>query len=83
MNTVRPLPLDEYRDRVGHHLDMIEAGANMTARHVRTLDRRPSFDTRARGELDSLEATLERALAKVRDAKAGYDSKPVESPNAA
>lgn len=75
---VAPLPLEQYRQRVGHHLDLIEAGAEMTARHVRYLDRRPMFDTNAQIELDHAEAVLERALAKVRAAKAAYDSKPVE-----
>lgn len=76
---VAPLPLADYRERVGHRLDLIAAGAEMAARHVNALDRRPAFDTKARHELDLTEATLERALQKVRGAKIAYDQKPQEA----
>lgn len=79
---VAPLPLDEYRQRVGHHLDLIEAGAEMAARHVRALDRRPAFDARAREELDCTEMVLEQALAKIRVAKVAYEQKPMERSHA-
>lgn len=76
---VQPLPLDEYRQRVGHHLELIEAGAEMAARHVRALDRRPAFDARAREELDCTEMVLEQALSKVRAAKVAFEQKPQEA----
>lgn len=68
----------EYNTKVKKHLELIEAGAEMTARHARAIDRQPCFQTRARSELDQTEATLERALAHVRAAKATYDRKPQE-----
>lgn len=75
---VRPLPLEEYRQRVGHHLDLIEAGAEMTVRHVLALDRRPAFDTRAQAELDHAERVIETALLKIRSAKKSYAGKAAE-----
>lgn len=78
MQHVKPLPLEEYRSRVGTNLDLILGGASMTIRHVNMLDRRPMFDTKAQCELDHAEAVLEKALEKIRAAKAAYDSKPVE-----
>lgn len=68
----------EYNTKVKKHLELIEAGAEMAARHARAIHCQPAFQTRARSELDQTEATLERALANVRAAKATYDGKPQE-----
>lgn len=76
---VQPLPLDEYRQRVGSRLDNISAGADMAVRNVLMLDRRPAFDTHARSDLDALEGVLQRALEKCQAAKAAYDQKPQEA----
>ena len=68
----------DYWQRVGENLDNIEAAAEIIARRVRMMDRRPAFDTCARAELDAVEGTLKRALEKCQSAKAAYDAKPQE-----
>lgn len=75
---MKHLPLDEYRERVGKHLELIEAGTAMAARHARALDRRPAYETLAEDALCQVEKTLAAALENVRAAKAVYASKPVE-----
>lgn len=72
----RHLPLDEYHEYVGRHLEMIEAGAEMTARHANQMMQKPSFLTKAECHLDRAEEVLEAALAKVREARSIYQHKP-------
>lgn len=69
------MQLDEYHEKVGKHLDLIEAGAAMAARHARALDRRPAYETLAQSELDQVETTLRNALANVEAAKSTYMAK--------
>lgn len=74
-----PMPLDQWRAEVSHHLDMIEAGADMCVRHVEQLPLRPAFETKAEAELVRCEERLAAALTKVRLARAIYDSKEIGS----
>ena len=59
------LTLMEYDEQVGHHLHMIEAGAELCERHAKRLFEVPEFETRAADQLASATATLARALARV------------------
>jgi hypothetical protein len=80
---VAPLPLEDYRSKVGEHLQYIEHGASMICRRVAMLDRLPGFETQAQDEMNRAEATLERALGKVRAAKLAMEHKPQERTHAA
>lgn len=69
------MSLSEYHEKVGKHLDFIEAGAAMAARHARALERRPAYETLAQDELQKVEASLRAALANVEAARSTYLSK--------
>ena len=45
------LTLMEYDEQVGHHLHMIEAGAELCERHAKRLFEVPEFETRAADQL--------------------------------
>lgn len=62
---------------VSKHLQLIEAGAEMAARHAGKLVSRPKFETLAEDELAKAETILENALRAVRAARASYGSKDV------
>ena len=62
---------------ISHHLQMIQAGAEMAARHANQLVGRPNFATLAQDQLAATEVILQTALQKVSDAIVNYGSKPV------
>jgi hypothetical protein len=67
--------LNEYHEKVGKHLDLIEAGAAMAARHARALERRPAYETLAEDELEQVELKLRNALENIEAARSAYLSK--------
>ncbi|MET3994999.1 hypothetical protein ABID65_006665 [Bradyrhizobium sp. S3.9.2] len=73
-----PMPLDIWQATVSRHLDLIEAGAEMAARHAEQLPLRPAFETRAESELAHCETVLARALDAVRRAQIILKSKAVD-----
>lgn len=75
--TENSLALDEWDRGVGYHLHLIEAGAEMAARHADRLLSRPDWETLAQNELAKAEKVLECALQQVREARASYGSKDI------
>ena len=75
--------LQDYRESVSKHLQFIEAGSEMAARHARALTVKPAFVTRAQDDLAETRRVLESALANVVAAQVAYDAKPVENSHAA
>lgn len=75
--------LFDWDSKVKPHLDFIESGASMAARHARALPCKAAFETRAEDELAKCRATLETALANVIAAQAIYAGKPLENSRAA
>ena len=71
------MTLAEYDEQVGQHLHAIVAGAEMVKSHVGQLVYRPSFETLAYEQIETLERLLSNALAKVTTAKRTYREKPV------
>lgn len=65
------------------HLNYIEAGASMAARHARALVCKPGFATHALDELAEARKVLEDALATLTAAEAAYQAKPLENSRAA
>jgi S-methylmethionine-dependent homocysteine/selenocysteine methylase len=76
-DTRLPMTLEQWDLAVGHHLEFIEAGAEMAARHSRQLLARPDWETLAEAELAKVEKVLENALQQVRAARASYGSKDI------
>lgn len=76
------MTLFDYDLNVKPHLNFIEAGAEMTARHVRLLVCRPGFTTRAQDELAETRKVLEAALTTVAEAEATFEAKPLENEHA-
>lgn len=72
------LPLADWEAKVRPHLDFIEAGAAMAARHAKALERRPGFESRAADELQKTREVLQRALSNVIVAQAAYQETPAE-----
>lgn len=72
------MTLSDYDAKVKPHLNYIEAGADMAARHARALVCKPDFTTRAQDELAETRMVLENALASVKAAEELYASKPLE-----
>lgn len=77
------MTLSEYDLRIKPRLELIAAGAEMAARHARSLPFKPGFTTKAQDELNETREVLEAALRNVIDAQAVYASKPAESDRAA
>jgi len=67
-----PMTLTQWRRVVGHHLDMIGAGASMCARHCEQLPIRPGWETYAEDDLMKCEDALREALVRVQFARAYY-----------
>jgi hypothetical protein len=78
MGLLMPMPLDQWDRDVGHHLDLIEAGAEMCARHAAALALRPALETKAEFEMARAEAVLTRALDSLRRAQTIYRDKEVD-----
>lgn len=72
------MTLSEYDQRIKPHLDLIEAGAGIAARHARALPCKPGFTTHAQDELAETRSVLEAALKNIIAAQAIYAGKPVE-----
>jgi hypothetical protein len=77
------LNLFDYDLNVKQHLQFIEAGAEMAARHTRSLLVRPGFETLAQDELAETRRVLESALAAIISAEAMYAAKEMENGRAA
>lgn len=77
------MTLADWRANVSSHLQFIEAGAEMVARHTRSLPCRPAFQSKAQDELTATRKVLETALAKIIAAEIAYDMKPLETEHAA
>jgi hypothetical protein len=73
------MTLSDWRANVSSHLQFIEAGAEMAARHARMLPCRADFQTVAQDELAATRKVLETALAKIIAAEFVYEAKPLES----
>lgn len=78
IEAIRPIPLADWEASVRPHLDFIEAGASMAARHARALSRRPGFESLAEDELRRTREALQRALSDVMAAQDAYQNAPVE-----
>jgi hypothetical protein len=72
------MTLAEWDKEVGPHLRLIEAGAEMTARHARLMLAKPGFPTIAEDRLSEARAALQKALAKIDAAQAVYSNKQLE-----
>jgi len=73
------MTLEDWDKNVSHHLQFIEAGAAMAARHAAALPVRPGFETLAEDELRRARETLQDALTKVIIAQNIYLDKPLET----
>jgi len=73
------MTLEDWGKNVSHHLQFIEAGASMAARHAAALPIRPGFETLAEDELQKARETLQDALTKVIIAQNTYQAKPLET----
>ncbi|MBN8968959.1 MAG: hypothetical protein J0G95_10915 [Rhizobiales bacterium] len=73
------MSLEVWDKTVKPHLEYIEAGAEMAARHAKQLPIRPGFESRAQYQLIEARKILESALEKVKAAEAAYDAKPLET----
>ncbi|MET4210490.1 hypothetical protein [Bradyrhizobium sp. LA2.1] len=78
IEAIRPIPLADWEASVRPHLDFIEAGAAMAARHARALSRRPSFESLAEDELRRTRDVLQRALSDITAAQEAYQKAPAE-----
>jgi len=61
------------------HLQFIEAGAAMAARHARALPIKPEFQTMAQDQLAETRKILESALASIIAAEIIYETKALEN----
>ncbi len=73
------MTLIDYDLQIKPHLNLIEAGAEMAARHARMMIARPDFPSIAQGELAAARKVLEQALGTIIAAEATYEAKPTES----
>lgn len=73
------MTLAEHDVKVKPHLNFIEAGAEMVARHTRALPFKMAFTTHAQDELAETRKVLESALATITAAEAEYEAKPLET----
>lgn len=76
------MPLATWDREVAPHLNFIVAGAEMAARHARSLPVKPDFDSNAQHALVEARKTLEAALANIAAAESTYASKPAEHSHA-
>ena len=77
------MTLAEWEQKVSPHLQFIEAGASMAARHARQLVMRPDFESLAEDELRKTREVLQAALAQIVIAQAAYRETPPEPSHAA
>jgi hypothetical protein len=69
------MDLADWDQKVRPHLQFIEAGAEMAARHARALPCRPEWQTKAQHELETTRKVLESALASIIAAEVIYECK--------
>jgi hypothetical protein len=77
------MTLEEWDSAVKPHLQKIECGAELAARHARELPVKPNFASNAQHELQQARQTLEKALADIVAAELAYEAKPLENSHAA
>jgi hypothetical protein len=63
---------------VSPHLQFIEAGSSMAARHAKMLPCKPGYESLAQDELTKARLVLEAALRDIIAAQSIYASKPAE-----
>jgi len=73
------MTLEDWDKNVSHHLQFIEAGASMAARHAAALPVRPGFETLAEDELDKAFKSLAKALDQIITARKAYQNTPVDA----
>jgi hypothetical protein len=73
------MTLEKWDQKVKPHLQMIEAGALMAARHAKALLARPDFETFAEAELAEARKAVQGALSLIIAAQAHYQSKQLEN----
>lgn len=73
------MTLSQWDKDVRPHLHLIEAGAEMAARHVRMLPVRPNFESIAESDLAEARTVLQNALARIIAAQATFQSKPEDA----
>ena len=73
------MTLHDWDLNVKPHLNYIEAGAEMAARHARALLCKPAFKTHAQDGLAEARRVLERALNTIKTAEAQYEAKQTEA----
>jgi uncharacterized membrane protein YfbV (UPF0208 family) len=71
------MTLEDWDQKVSPHLQFIEAGAAMAARHARQLVAKPDFDSLAEDELDKAFRVLAAALDQIITARKAYKNAPV------
>jgi hypothetical protein len=76
------MTLADWEQKVSPHLQFIEAGAQMAARHARALPLRPGFESLAEDELRKVREVLQSALTQVIVAQAAYRETPPEPSHA-
>jgi len=72
---MKSMTLGEYDEKVGRHLQMIEAGADTCLRHAHQMAFRPDFETLAFDDLTRAETILTAALEKIQKAIATYQER--------
>lgn len=75
----RNMTLHDWDLNIKPHLNYIEAGAEMAARHARALVCTPAFTTHAQDALAESRKVLESALGTIIEAQAQYETKPLEA----
>lgn len=73
------MTLSDWEQKVSPHLQFIEAGAAMAARHAKALPLRPDFESLAEDELRKVREVLQSALSQVIVAQAAYRETPAET----
>jgi hypothetical protein len=71
-----PLPLEEWDELIGRHLQLIEAGAEICENHAKQLFGVPEWETRAADQLDKAERLISSALLRLNKAKQEMKGKP-------
>lgn len=73
------MTLAEWERSVSPHLQFIEAGSSMAARHAKALVLRPDFESLAEDELRKVREVLQAALSRVIVAQAAYRETPADA----
>lgn len=72
------MTLSDWRVNVSAHLQFIEAGAEMAARHARMIPCKAPFETKAQLELEETRKVLEATLGMIKEAQTLYEAKPID-----